>query len=191
MDRVTKVPRIRVRTMTKITGGRLNILDCATLGARRGAAAPCKVGKRTYGSSHWTSRVRSFGGTKDIESVCSPYPQAALDWHGRRSGAGIGAAEPVPLPTYGNGNRRAVADGLGQLASARKDFLQVSTPFRWRSCGTASQSGNSLARSAVMSLYMQMYMPLLLTCCIVSAGYVVARVLNGGGIDPGPPNARS
>jgi hypothetical protein len=42
-----------------------------------------------------------------------------------------------------------------------------------------------------MSLYMQMYMPLLLTCCIVSAGYVVARVLNGGGIDPGPPNARS
>ena len=41
-----------------------------------------------------------------------------------------------------------------------------------------------------MHLYMHMYMPLLLTSCIVTVGYVVAWALNGGGIDPGPPNAR-
>ncbi len=44
---------------------------------------------------------------------------------------------------------------------------------------------------ATMHLYMQMYLPLLFASCIVTAGYVVAWVLNGGGIDPGPPNARS
>ncbi len=42
-----------------------------------------------------------------------------------------------------------------------------------------------------MFLYVHMYMPVLFTSCIVTAGYVVAWVLNGGGIDPGPPNARS
>jgi len=41
-----------------------------------------------------------------------------------------------------------------------------------------------------MYLYIYMYMPLLLTACIITAGYVVAWVLSSGGIDPGPPNAR-
>ena len=41
-----------------------------------------------------------------------------------------------------------------------------------------------------MHLYMHMYMPLLFSACIVTAGYVVAWALSGGGIDPGPPNAR-
>lgn len=40
-----------------------------------------------------------------------------------------------------------------------------------------------------MHLYMQLYMPVLLSACFVTAGYVVAWMLNGGGIDPGPPNA--
>lgn len=42
-----------------------------------------------------------------------------------------------------------------------------------------------------MHLYMHiMYLPLLFSACIVTAGYVVAWALSGGGIDPGPPNAR-
>jgi hypothetical protein len=41
-----------------------------------------------------------------------------------------------------------------------------------------------------MLLYMKMYFPVLLTCGIVTAGYVLVWVSNGGGIDPGPPNAR-
>jgi hypothetical protein len=41
-----------------------------------------------------------------------------------------------------------------------------------------------------MLLYMHLYLPVLFSSAIVTAGYVVARVLNGGGIDPGPPNAR-
>lgn len=41
-----------------------------------------------------------------------------------------------------------------------------------------------------MHLYMHLYLPLLFSACIVTAGYVVAWALNGGGIDPGPPHAR-
>jgi hypothetical protein len=40
-----------------------------------------------------------------------------------------------------------------------------------------------------MLLYMQLYPPLLFSAAIITVGYVVARVLSGGGIDPGPPNA--
>jgi hypothetical protein len=35
-----------------------------------------------------------------------------------------------------------------------------------------------------------MYLPLLFSAAIVTAGYVIAKILGGGGIDPGPPNAR-
>ena len=42
-----------------------------------------------------------------------------------------------------------------------------------------------------MFLYMKLYFPVLLTCCIVTAAYVLFWVSHGGGIDPGPPNARS
>ncbi len=41
-----------------------------------------------------------------------------------------------------------------------------------------------------MHIYMYMYFPVLITACIATAGCVVAWALNGGGIDPGPPNAR-
>lgn len=41
-----------------------------------------------------------------------------------------------------------------------------------------------------MSLYIYMYMPLLITAGIVTAGYALAYILGGGGIDPGAPNAR-
>jgi hypothetical protein len=41
-----------------------------------------------------------------------------------------------------------------------------------------------------MLLYMKMYLPVLLTCCIITVGYVVMWVLNGGDIDLGSPNAR-
>jgi hypothetical protein len=41
-----------------------------------------------------------------------------------------------------------------------------------------------------MALYMKMYFPLLISSCIVTAGYVLAWINNGGGIDLGPPNAR-
>lgn len=40
-----------------------------------------------------------------------------------------------------------------------------------------------------MLLYMKLYLPVLLSCGIITVGYVVFWVLNGGGIDPGPPNA--
>ena len=45
-------------------------------------------------------------------------------------------------------------------------------------------------RERAMHFYMQMYLPLLLSACVVTAGYVVAWALGGGGIDLGPPNAR-
>ena len=41
-----------------------------------------------------------------------------------------------------------------------------------------------------MQLYMQLYFPVLLSCGLATAGYVLFWVMNGGGIDPGPPNAR-
>jgi hypothetical protein len=41
-----------------------------------------------------------------------------------------------------------------------------------------------------MHLYIYMYLPLLFSACIITAGYVIAWALGGGGIDPGPPNAR-
>jgi len=41
-----------------------------------------------------------------------------------------------------------------------------------------------------MHLYIYMYLPVLFTAAIVTAGYAIAWALNGGGIDPGPPNAR-
>lgn len=46
------------------------------------------------------------------------------------------------------------------------------------------------ARESAMHIYMYMYFPVLITACIATAGCVVAWALNGGGIDPGPPNAR-
>jgi ABC-type transport system involved in cytochrome bd biosynthesis fused ATPase/permease subunit len=45
-------------------------------------------------------------------------------------------------------------------------------------------------KASAMQIYMHMYLPLLFSACIVTAGYVVAWILSGGGIDPGPPNAR-
>jgi hypothetical protein len=44
--------------------------------------------------------------------------------------------------------------------------------------------------NGMMHLYTYAYMPLLFSAGIVTAGYAVLWVLNGGGIDPGPPNAR-
>jgi len=41
-----------------------------------------------------------------------------------------------------------------------------------------------------MHVYMHVYLPLLLCACIITVGRVVASVIKGGGIDPGPPNAR-
>jgi len=41
-----------------------------------------------------------------------------------------------------------------------------------------------------MALYAKMYLPVLFSFGIITAGYVVLWVMNGGGIDPGPPNAR-
>jgi hypothetical protein len=35
-----------------------------------------------------------------------------------------------------------------------------------------------------------MYLPVLFSFAIVTAGYAVLWMLNGGGIDPGSPNAR-
>jgi hypothetical protein len=42
----------------------------------------------------------------------------------------------------------------------------------------------------MMRLYIYMYFPMLMSACIITAGFVVAWLWNGGGIDPGPPNAR-
>jgi len=41
-----------------------------------------------------------------------------------------------------------------------------------------------------MRIYIYMYLPVLFSACIITAGYVLAWALGGGGIDPGPPNAR-
>jgi len=41
-----------------------------------------------------------------------------------------------------------------------------------------------------VALYAKLYFPVLLAFGIVTAGYVLLWVLNSGGIDPGPPNAR-
>jgi hypothetical protein len=52
------------------------------------------------------------------------------------------------------------------------------------------ESGNLLGKDRTMHFYMHMYLPLLFSACIVTAGYVLAWALGGDGIDPGPPNAR-
>lgn len=41
-----------------------------------------------------------------------------------------------------------------------------------------------------MAIYAKLYLPFLTSCCIVTAGYALAWISNGGGIDPGSPNAR-
>lgn len=40
-----------------------------------------------------------------------------------------------------------------------------------------------------MHIYTYMYLPLLLSAAIITAGYVLAWAMGGGDIDPGPPNA--
>ena len=50
--------------------------------------------------------------------------------------------------------------------------------------------GKAAGREHAMFWYMYLYLPLLFSAAIITAGYVIAWVLNGGGIDPGPPNAR-
>ena len=40
-----------------------------------------------------------------------------------------------------------------------------------------------------MAIYKALYFPVLLSCCIVAAGYAIHWILHGGDIDPGPPNA--
>ena len=42
-----------------------------------------------------------------------------------------------------------------------------------------------------MHLYMHMYMPLLISAGLATAGYALALLMGGGNIDLGPPNARS
>jgi hypothetical protein len=41
-----------------------------------------------------------------------------------------------------------------------------------------------------MHLYIYMYMPLLFSAGIITAGYVIAWAMGGSDIDLGPPNAR-
>ena len=41
-----------------------------------------------------------------------------------------------------------------------------------------------------MAIYKALYFPVLMSCAIVTAGYVMHWVMNGGDIDLGPPNAR-
>jgi len=41
-----------------------------------------------------------------------------------------------------------------------------------------------------MAVYIKMYLPVLITCAMITAAYVLLLISNGGGIDPGPPNAR-
>ena len=42
----------------------------------------------------------------------------------------------------------------------------------------------------IMAIYKALYFPVLMSCAIVTAGYVIHWVMNGGDIDLGPPNAR-
>jgi hypothetical protein len=42
-----------------------------------------------------------------------------------------------------------------------------------------------------MAIYMKLYFPVLMTCCQITVVVVVWWVCNGGGIDLGPPNART
>jgi hypothetical protein len=41
-----------------------------------------------------------------------------------------------------------------------------------------------------MLIYMKLYFPVLLSAGILTAGYAIHWIMNGGGIDLGPPNAR-
>ena len=41
-----------------------------------------------------------------------------------------------------------------------------------------------------MAIYKALYLPVLMSFAIVTAGYVMHWVMNGGDIDLGPPNAR-
>ena len=41
-----------------------------------------------------------------------------------------------------------------------------------------------------MHLYMQMYLPLLISAGLATAGYALALLMGGSNIDLGPPNAR-
>jgi hypothetical protein len=48
----------------------------------------------------------------------------------------------------------------------------------------------SKSRGVQMAIYAKLYLPLLMSCCIITAGYALLWISNGGGIDPGSPNAR-
>jgi hypothetical protein len=42
-----------------------------------------------------------------------------------------------------------------------------------------------------MAIYIHMYLPVLMICALVTAGYVILWTLTGGDIDLGPPNVRA
>ena len=46
------------------------------------------------------------------------------------------------------------------------------------------------SESWIMAIYKALYFPVLISCAIATAGYVIHWVMNGGDIDLGPPNAR-
>jgi hypothetical protein len=41
-----------------------------------------------------------------------------------------------------------------------------------------------------MQIYMHLYMPMLMSAAIATAGYALMWLMGGGGIDLGPPNAK-
>ena len=49
---------------------------------------------------------------------------------------------------------------------------------------------NECRVGASMAIYKALYFPVLMSCCIVTAGYAIHWIMNGGDIDLGPPNAR-
>jgi hypothetical protein len=50
--------------------------------------------------------------------------------------------------------------------------------------------GSIEVEGRAMAIYAKLNLPLLKSCCIVTAGYALLWISNGGGIDPGSPNAR-
>ena len=85
--------------------------------------------------------------------------------------------------TGGRGSKRRITNRLLVMPM----FVTILLMVLWH---TLTENWEFARRERAMHFYMQMYLPLLLSACVVTAGYVVAWALGGGGIDLGPPNAR-
>jgi hypothetical protein len=95
--------------------------------------------------------------------------------------------------------KRGIAPGFRPSFRCLDNFVPAAQTGRakaWpfyrnlNACLERCSTDPSKSRGVQMAIYAKLYLPFLMSCCIITAGYALLWISNGGGIDPGSPNAR-